>query len=153
MWLVQGAAALQRRARMELSAAQVPREGTEDLRKWFASLRCSQIYVGWRKQRALVKVLNSLLTQIETVIAPQDADDALELLWSFLKLAPSIHERSVDSNGSVGEAKRYLLSKRAYNCPRLHVPILRRGSLLEPILTNAASKTVVQNRVIVAVEE
>lgn len=101
--LVQGSAALQRRARMELSAAQGPKEVTANLRKRFASLRRSRSYVDWRKQRALVKELNSLLAQIETVNAPQDADEAFELLWSFLQLAPSIHERTDDSNGSVGD--------------------------------------------------
>ncbi len=103
MELVQGSAALQRRARMELSAAQGPKEVTADLRKRFASLRRSRSYVDWRKQRALVKDLNSLLAQVETVIAPQDADEAFELLWSFLQLASSIHERTDDSNGSVGD--------------------------------------------------
>ena len=57
MELVQGSAALQRRARMELSAAQGPKEVTADLRKRFASLRRSRSYVDWRKQRALVKDL------------------------------------------------------------------------------------------------
>ena len=87
--------------RMELSAAQGPKEVTADLRKRFASLRRSRSYVDWRKQRALIKDLNSLLAQIETVIAPHDAGEAFELLWSFLQLAPSIHERTDDSNGSV----------------------------------------------------
>jgi len=45
MELVQGSAALQRRARMELSAAQGLREVTADLRKRFASLRRSRSYV------------------------------------------------------------------------------------------------------------
>jgi hypothetical protein len=42
MELVQGSAALQRRARMELSAALDPKEVTADLRKRFASLRGDQ---------------------------------------------------------------------------------------------------------------
>ncbi|WP_274354476.1 DUF6880 family protein [Roseinatronobacter alkalisoli] len=55
MELVQGNAALQRRARMEQSAAQGPKDVAADLRKRFASLRRSTSYVDWRKQRALVK--------------------------------------------------------------------------------------------------
>jgi len=47
MDLVQGAAALQRRARMEQSAAQGPKEVVADLRKRFASLRRSRSYVDW----------------------------------------------------------------------------------------------------------
>ncbi len=102
MDLVQGSAALQRRARMELSAAQGPREVAADLRKRFASLRRAASFVDWRKQRALVKDLEDLLGMIETTIAPQDPDEAFELLWSFLQLAPAIYERTDDSNGAVG---------------------------------------------------
>lgn len=102
MDLVQGSAALQRRARMELSAAQGPREVAADLRKRFASLRRSTSFVDWRKQRALVKDLEGLLGMIETTIVPHDANEAFELLWSFLQLAPSIYERTDDSNGAVG---------------------------------------------------
>ena len=96
MELVQGNAALQRRARMELSAAQGPKDVAADLRKRFASLRRSTSYLDWRKQRALVKDLESLLAMIETSILPHDAQDGFELLWSFLQLAPSIHERTDD---------------------------------------------------------
>ena len=35
---------------------------------------------------------------IETVVAPLDADEAFDLLWSFLQLAPSIRARTDDSN-------------------------------------------------------
>jgi hypothetical protein len=49
MDLVQGSAALQRRARMELSAAQGPKEIAADLRKRFVSLRRSTSHVDWRK--------------------------------------------------------------------------------------------------------
>ena len=53
MELVQGNAALQRRARMELSAAQGPKEVAADLRKRFASLRRATSFVDWHQQRAL----------------------------------------------------------------------------------------------------
>ena len=103
MDLVRGSAALQRRARLELSAAQSPKEVATDLRKRFASQRRSGSFVDRGRQHALVKDLNSLLTQIEAVIAPHDASEAFELLWSFLQLAPSIHERTDDIGGSVAE--------------------------------------------------
>lgn len=106
MDLVQGSAALQRRARMDLSAAQGPKEIAADLRKRFASLRRSTSYVDWRKQKAFVKDLTGLVGMIETGIAPQDADEAFDLLWSFLQLAPSIHARTDDSNGAVGDVMR-----------------------------------------------
>lgn len=121
MELVQGSAALQRRARMELSAAQGPKDVVADLRKRFASLRRSTSYVGWRKQRALVKDLNSLLAQIESSIAPHDANEAFELLWSFLQLAPSIHERTDDSNGAVGDVFRHAVERVGQVAPRVTV--------------------------------
>ena len=88
MELVGGSAALQRRARMELSAAQGSKDVAADIRKRFGSLRRSTSYVDRSKQRALVKDLRSLLGMIEATIAPQDADEAFDLLWSFLQLAP-----------------------------------------------------------------
>lgn len=103
MDLVQGSAALQRRARMELSAAQGPADVSADIRKRFASLRRSTSYIDWSGQRALVKDLRGLLGMIETTIAPQDADEAFELLWSLLQLAPAIHQRTDDSNGAIGD--------------------------------------------------
>ena len=121
MDLVQGSAALQRRARLELSAAQGPKDVAADLRKRFAPLRRSRSYVDWRKQRALVKDLDSLVAQIETVIAPQDATEAFELLWSFLQLAPSIHERTDDSNGSVGDVFRHAVLLIGQVAPRITI--------------------------------
>ena len=119
MELVQGSAPLQRRARMELSAAQGPKDMASDLRKRFASLRRSKGYVGWRKQRALVKDLDSLLSLIQTNIAPHDADEAFALVWSFLQLAPSIHERTDDSNGALGDVFRRAVNLVADLSPRV----------------------------------
>lgn len=135
MDLVQGSAALQRRARMELSAAQGPKEIAADLRKRFVSLRRSTSHVDWRKQKALVKDLAGLLTMIETGIAPQDPDEAFDLLWSFLQLAPSIHARMDDSNGVVGDVMRAAMTQIATLSPRLTAPPAR---LAERILDAVA---------------
>jgi hypothetical protein len=121
MDLVQGSAALQRRARMELSAAQGPKEIATDLRKRFASLRRSTSYVDWRKQKAFIKDLTGLVAMIETGIAPLDADEAFDLLWSFLQLAPSIHARTDDSNGAVGDVLRSAVELLATISPRLTI--------------------------------
>jgi hypothetical protein len=69
----------------------------------------------------LVKDLDSLVAQIETVIAPQDATEAFELLWSFLQLAPSIHERTDDSNGSVGDVFRHAVVLIGQVAPRITI--------------------------------
>jgi len=102
MELVQGSAALQRRARMELSAAQGPKEIAADVRKRLASLRRSKSWINWRKQRVLVKDLSALLEMIETKVAPYDANEAFELAWAFLSVTPALYERTDDSNGSIG---------------------------------------------------
>ncbi len=119
MDLVQGNAALQRRARMELSAAQGPKDIAADLRKRFVSIRRSTSYVDWRKQRAFVKDLASLLAMIQTGVAPQDADEAFDLAWSFLQLAPSIHARTDDSNGAIGDVMRDAMGLIATLAPRI----------------------------------
>ena len=119
MDLVQGSAALQRRARMELSVAQGPREVAADLRKRFASLRRATGFVNWRKQRALVKDLEGLLGMIEKAIAPHDPDEAFELLWSLLQLAPAIHERTDDSNGAIGGVMSEAVDLIAEISPRI----------------------------------
>jgi hypothetical protein len=134
MDLVQGSAALQRRARMELSAAQGPKEVAADLRKRFASLRRSTSYVDWRKQKAFVKDLTGLVAMIETGVAPFDADEAFDLTWSFLQLAPAIHVRTDDSNGAVGEVMGEAMKMLARISPRLTVkPALLAERILEAV--------------------
>ena len=100
--LCDGSAALQRRARLELSAAQGATEVARDIRKRFASLRRATSFIDWRKQRAFAKDLQQLIEMIETRVAPEAPKDAFELLWSLLLLAPNIHERTDDSNGTIG---------------------------------------------------
>ena len=116
---------------MALSAAQGPKEVAVDLRKRLASLRRSTSFVDWRKQRALVKELEGLLAMIETSVAPHDADEAFELLWSFLQLAPSIHERTDDSNGAIGDVMREAVDMIAKVSPEITVT---RTGLAERIL-------------------
>ncbi len=134
MDLVQGSAALQRRARMELSAAQGPKEVAADLRKRFASLRRSTSYVDWRKQKAFVKDLTGLVAMIETGVAPFDADEAFDLTWSFLQLAPAIHARTDDSNGAIGEVMGGAMGILARISPRLTMkPTLLAERILEAV--------------------
>lgn len=106
MDLVAGNAALQRRTRMEISTAQGPREIAADLRKRFVALRQSTSYVNWCKQKAVVRDLSKLLSMIGMGVAPADPDDAFELLWSFLHLAPSIPEGMDDSAGAMRDLMR-----------------------------------------------
>ena len=117
--LVEGSAALQRQARMALSAAQGPKEVAADIRKRFASLRRSTSFISWRQQRAFSKDLFSLLIQIEANVAQDDADEAFELLWSFLQLAQSIYMRTDDSNGTVGDVMHFAMTALGKVAPRV----------------------------------
>ena len=56
---------------------------------------------------------------IEGAIAPHDAIEAFELLWSFVQLAPSIHERTDDSNGAIGDVMAEAVDMIAQLAPRL----------------------------------
>lgn len=121
MDLVQGSATLQPRARMELSAAEGPKQVASDLRKRFASLRRTTGFVDWRKQKELVKDLDGLLQMIESRIAPYDPGEAFDLLWSFLLLAPSILERTDDNNGAIGDVMREAVGIIAQIAPAITV--------------------------------
>ncbi|WP_299655023.1 DUF6880 family protein [uncultured Jannaschia sp.] len=91
-----GNAALQRRLRLELSAAQGPGEVAQEIRKRFAALRRSTGFVSWQGRRKLVQDLNAHLTMIVENVAPDDPKTAFDLLWTLLELAPGIHERADD---------------------------------------------------------
>ena len=133
--LVAGNAALQRQARMTLSAAQGPKDMAADIRKRFASLRRASGFLDWRKQHALVKELDALLDMIEARISPEDADTAFELLWSLLQLAPSIHERTDDSNGAVGDVMGRAVELIGVASPRIAAD---RNALAERVLEAVA---------------
>jgi hypothetical protein len=121
MDLVQGNAALQRRARMELSAAQGPKEIAADIRKRFAALRRATSYVNWRKHKVLVKDLNEQLVMIQNNVAPHDPLLAFELLWSFLQLGDALHQRTDDSNGTLGAVFADAIRAVAQIAPRIEV--------------------------------
>lgn len=117
--LTKGNAALQRRARLELSANQGAEEVTQDLRKRFGALRRATGRVSWRKRRALAKELGELVGLIEAHVVPDAPDDAFELLWEFLHLAPGIHARTDDSGGHIIEEMRRAMAVVQVLAPRL----------------------------------
>ena len=43
-------------------------------------------------------------------VAPDDPKTAFDLLWAFLELAPSVHERADDSHGDIGDVFRDALA-------------------------------------------
>lgn len=99
---VKGDAARQRRVRMALSSEQSPMEVAADIRKRLVQIRRAKSWISARTQRTLAKELNGLIEVILNRIAPEDADLGFDLLWSLLQLAPDIHARTDDSNGTIG---------------------------------------------------
>lgn len=117
--VTKGSAALQRRVRLELSASQGAAEVMQDVRKRYGSLRRATGRVSWRKRRVLAKELGDILGLIEAHVAPEALDDAFELLWEFLHLAPGIHERTDDSSGHITEVMRSAMAAVKAIAPRL----------------------------------
>lgn len=99
---VKGDAARQRQVRMALAADQGAQAAASDMRKRFASLRRARSFLSGQAQRRLAKELAAMTAVIETQIAPEAPDTAFDLLWSLLQLAPGLHERTDDSNGTIG---------------------------------------------------
>ncbi|MGO4907690.1 DUF6880 family protein [Pseudorhodobacter sp. W20_MBD10_FR17] len=119
--VTKGSAALQRRVRLELSANQGAEEVVLDLRKRYGALRRATGRVSWRKRRVLAKELGDLIGLIEAHVVPEAPDDAFELLWEFLHLAPGIHERTDDSSGHITEVMRRAMAAVQALAPRLEI--------------------------------
>jgi len=99
---VKGDAARQRRVRMALSPEQSPKEAAADIRKRLTQIRRAKSWISVRAQRTLAKELNGLIDVILNRVASEDVDLGFDLLWSLLQLAPDIHARTDDSNGTIG---------------------------------------------------
>ena len=104
-----GNAAAKRQLRLELAGALGPTEVARDIRKRLSTIARSRSYVEWDRTRSLVRDLDTQRSAIVEKVAPEAAEEALDLMWRFIGLAPSIYERCDDSNGSVGDVFRSAL--------------------------------------------
>jgi hypothetical protein len=104
-----GSAEIKRRLRLELSHNLGAAELARDVRKRLASIRRSKGFVGWRRRKALIRDLSTQADMITDKIAGDAPDEAFELLWQFIALAPSVHARVDDSRGDVAEVFRAAL--------------------------------------------
>ncbi len=96
-----GDAAAKRRLRLEL----VTRSGGDaasEIRKRLVSIAKSRSFVDWRKVKELARDLEAQREAITAHVAPARPDEALDLLWRMLEMAPSIYDRCDDSNGTIG---------------------------------------------------
>ena len=106
-----GSADIKRRLRLELSFQISAVELGKDVRKRLMAIRKSKSYAGWRKRKSLVKDLQTQVGMICDKVAIDDPTLALELLWDFMGLAPSVYQRGDDSRGEVSAVFRAALER------------------------------------------
>ena len=116
---VKGDAARQRQIRMALSGEQGPKEAAADIRKRVAQIRRARSWISARAQRTLAKELNGLIDVILARVASEDVGLGFDLLWSLLYLAPDIHARTDDSNGTIGQVMDAAMDAIQTLAPRL----------------------------------
>lgn len=98
-----GSAEIKRRIRLELSHNLGSEELARDVQKRLTSIRRSKSRVSWRKRKSLIKDLSTQAEMISDKIAAEAPNDAFELLWQFIEMAPSVYLRVDDSRGEVAE--------------------------------------------------
>ena len=96
-----GNAVIKRRLRMELAGAHSPGELAKEVRKRLTTIARSSSFVDWQGVEALAQDLETQSRAIVETVAKADPKEALDLLWRFMNLAPSIFERCDDSSGTV----------------------------------------------------
>ncbi|MCP4381801.1 MAG: hypothetical protein GY798_10390 [Hyphomicrobiales bacterium] len=101
--LSSGDATAKRRLRMEMVAATSPGDLAKEVRKRLATIGRSRSFVDWRRLGELADDLDTQRRAIVDTIAKTDPNEAVDLLWKFMALAPSIYERCDDSNGMIGD--------------------------------------------------
>lgn len=96
-----GDAAAKRRLRLEL-ASRGGGDVAGEIRKRLVSIAKSRSLVDWRKVKELARDLEAQREAIAAHVAATTPDEAFDLLWRMLAIAPSIYERCDDSNGIIG---------------------------------------------------
>ncbi|PZU81897.1 MAG: hypothetical protein DI528_21015 [Shinella sp.] len=96
-----GSAVAKRRLRLELAAAQSPKEAGRAVAKRLTSIARARSFVNWQNRKPLVTDLQSQLRAIKEQIAPADPAEALALAWRFMQVATPLFERCDDSSGIV----------------------------------------------------
>jgi hypothetical protein len=90
-----GNAAAKRRLRLELAGEQSPAELAKEVPRRLATIARSRSFVDWQGIRSLADDLEAQR------VARKDPREALDLLWRFMVLAPSVFDRCDDSNETV----------------------------------------------------
>ena len=100
--IAEGDAPIKRRLRLELTARAAPRRVAAEVRKRLALIARTRSFADRRKARARAADLETQRRAIVEQVAKVDAGEALDLMWRFMELADSVHDRSDDSNGEIG---------------------------------------------------
>lgn len=106
MEVAEGDAVVKRRLRLELAAREAPETVAAEVRKRLGQIARARSFVDWRKVRDLAADLEVQHRAIVDQVAKIDTAEALELMWRFMGLAESVHERCDDSNGVIGDIFR-----------------------------------------------
>jgi hypothetical protein len=77
-----------------------------ELESQIKALRRSQAFIERRKVPGLARDLQALSGAIEGLLAEADSAAALEMMFTFIDLAPGVIERTDDSDGRIGEVFR-----------------------------------------------
>jgi hypothetical protein len=98
-----GNAGTKRRLRLELAAAKSPGDVAKEVRKRLTTIGRSRSFVDWQGIRSLADDLDTQRRAIVETVAKIDPTEALDLLWRFMALAPTVFDRCDDSNGTIGD--------------------------------------------------
>ena len=93
MDVAMGDAATKRRLRLELLAREAPETMAAEVRKRLTQIERARSFADWRKVRELAADLDAQRHAIVDQVAKNDPVEALELMWRFMDLAKSVHER------------------------------------------------------------
>ena len=93
-----------RRLRMELVGNASGVELAREVRKRLGSIARAKSWIDWQKVKSVKTDLEAQRKTIVEKIAPNDPDEAFELIWQFLLLADPIFERSHDGSGALAES-------------------------------------------------
>ena len=99
--IVEDDASAKRRLRLELTSRAGGDKVAAEIRKRLATIAKSRSFVEWQKMRAFSQDLDLQRAAIMDYVAPTAPNEAFELLWRFLEMAPALYDRCDDSNGTV----------------------------------------------------
>jgi hypothetical protein len=102
MDVAQSDVVVNRRLRLELAAIAAPERLAAEVRKRLGQIERARAFVDRRSCRGVAADLETQRRTIVEQVAKIDADEALELMWRFMDLAPSVQERCDDSDGVIG---------------------------------------------------